>query len=124
LNGRAGRHSWGYVEPCEAARELLEEGLEPFLNEMKRYLDLAFEEQARTFCQGIILGLYRVRALRGNPVLDFDEDFPLDAAGNLLDVWRKTSQLGRQGIPAAPHDFVAEHIPEWAWFIEGKKKPR
>jgi hypothetical protein len=27
LNGRAGRHSWGYVEPSEAAGELLEEAL-------------------------------------------------------------------------------------------------
>ena len=30
LNGRARSHSWGYVEPSEAAGELLEEALEPF----------------------------------------------------------------------------------------------
>ncbi|MBI4590769.1 MAG: hypothetical protein HY725_18240 [Candidatus Rokubacteria bacterium] len=29
LNARAGRHSWGYVEPTEAAWELLEEELNP-----------------------------------------------------------------------------------------------
>jgi len=38
LNGRAGSHSWGYVEPSEAAGELLEEALDPFINDMKRYL--------------------------------------------------------------------------------------
>jgi hypothetical protein len=32
LNGRAGSRSWGYVEPSEAAGELLEEALEPFVN--------------------------------------------------------------------------------------------
>jgi len=91
---------------------------------MKRYLDLALEEQARTFCQGILLGLYRVRTLRGNPVLEYAEDFPLEAAGDLLEVWKKASQPGPQGVPAAPRDFVAEHIPEWAWLIEGRCQPR
>ena len=28
LNGRAGKHSWGYVEPGDAAVELLEESIE------------------------------------------------------------------------------------------------
>ena len=28
LSGRAGKHSWGYVEPSEAAVELLEEAIE------------------------------------------------------------------------------------------------
>jgi hypothetical protein len=28
LNGRAGSHSWGYVEPSEAATELLSEAVE------------------------------------------------------------------------------------------------
>src|ERR1035441_712759 len=36
LNGRAGGHSWGYVELTEAAWELLEEAVEPFVGEMKR----------------------------------------------------------------------------------------
>src|ERR1035438_281117 len=38
LNGRAGRHFLGYVEPSEAAGELLEEALEPFINDLKCYL--------------------------------------------------------------------------------------
>jgi hypothetical protein len=37
LNGRSGSHSWGYVEASEAAGELLEEAVEPFVNDMKRY---------------------------------------------------------------------------------------
>src|SRR5712692_9040854 len=40
LNGRAGRHSWGYTEPSEAAWELLEEAVEPFVGDMKRHLVL------------------------------------------------------------------------------------
>ena len=36
LNGRAGKHSWGYVEPSEAAWELLEEALDDWVDDMKR----------------------------------------------------------------------------------------
>ena len=43
LNSRAGRHSWGYVEPTEAAWELLAEAVDPFLDEMKRHVELGFE---------------------------------------------------------------------------------
>jgi hypothetical protein len=52
LNGRAGSHSWGYVEPSEAAGELLEEALEPFVNDMKRHLEMGLEDQAAQFCTG------------------------------------------------------------------------
>ncbi len=55
LNARAGGHSWGYVEPTETAWELLEEAVEPVLSEMKRYLEIELEEQAREFCHGILL---------------------------------------------------------------------
>jgi hypothetical protein len=54
LNARAGGHSWGYVEPSEAAWEMLEEVVEPFVDDMKRYLALGLEEQARELCQGIL----------------------------------------------------------------------
>src|SRR2546430_8612475 len=36
LNARAGSHEWGYVEPSEAAWEILEETVEPVLDDMKR----------------------------------------------------------------------------------------
>ena len=34
LNARAGNHEWGYVEPSEAAWEILEQTVQPFLDEM------------------------------------------------------------------------------------------
>ena len=36
LNGRAGAHSWGYVEPGEAAMDLMSEALEELVEDMKR----------------------------------------------------------------------------------------
>ena len=115
LNARAGGHSWGYVEPTEAAWELLEEAVEPFLDDMKRYLELGLEEQAQELCQGILLGLYRVRRGCNNDILGWAEDFPGEAAGNVIEVWSKTGAAERPRSRQLPCSFVAEHIPEWEW---------
>jgi hypothetical protein len=99
LNGRAGRRSCGYVEPSEAAGELLQEALDPFIDDMKRYLEAGLEEPACQFCQGILLGLYRVRGSE-NDILNWAPDFPGEAAGNVLEVWRETSGSDRGSAPA------------------------
>ena len=56
LGSRAGRHSWGYVEPTEAAWELLEESIENVRADMKRRFDAGTEHAADKICQGIIIG--------------------------------------------------------------------
>lgn len=38
LNAHASSHEWGYIEPSEAGWEILEETVEPFLEDMKRHL--------------------------------------------------------------------------------------
>ena len=126
LNSRAGGHSGGYVEPTEAAWELLEEAVEPFVSEMKRYLDLGLEEQSRDVCQGILLGLYRVRDGRSNDILGWAEDFPAEAAGNALEVLM--SAAGGEGVPGGRKPrglssaFVREHMPDWEWVLKPGSK--
>jgi hypothetical protein len=126
LNGRAGGHSWGYVGPDEAAGELLEEAVEPFISDMKRYLEMELEDQARQFCQGILLGLYRVRDGSENDILGWAPDFPGEAAANVLKDWSQTGGAEREGAPVKKRrrrlspDFVREHMPDWDWVL----KPR
>jgi hypothetical protein len=123
LNGRAGSHSGGYVEPGEAAGELLEEALEPFIDDMKRYLNAGLEDQARQFCQGILLGLYRVRDSE-NDILNWAPDFLGEAAGYALEVWSETRGSDRGGARAMKRyrrlsaDFVREHVPDWGWLLK------
>ena len=128
LNSRAGRHSSGYVEPTEAAWELLEEAVEPFVSQMKRYLELGLEEQSREVCQGILLGLYRVRDGGSNDILGWAEDFPEEAAGNALEVLM--SAAGGEGAPAGRRPrglssaFVRERIPDWEWALKPGSEDR
>ena len=120
LNGCAGSHSWGYKEPTEAAWELLEETVEPFVEDMKRHLSLGLEPKALEICQGIVLGLYR---LRNDPdpdeLLGWAEDFPGEAAGCAVDDW----MAGRQGTRAALlGKFVKKHVPQWQWILKPEGK--
>jgi hypothetical protein len=99
LKSRAGRHRWRYVEPTEAAWELLEEAVDPFLEEMKRHIDLSFEAAATATCAGIVLGLYRCRGKNSDQVLGWAEDFPAETAGH--------------AVATLARDSVAKHRRAW-----------
>ncbi len=120
LNSRAGRHEWGYTEPTEAAWELLQEAVDPYLDDMQRYIDLKLEKEALEICKGIILGLYRIRANESGEVLGWAPDFPAEHAGWVLERWtRGTDKPGRAALdknrrrPRFPRRFVDNHVPEW-----------
>ena len=95
LNNRAGSHSGGYVEPSEAALELLQEAV------------AAFET-----CKGIVFGLYQCRNLTGGDLLSWAPGFPVEAASDAA------CQLNATCKPGASFnfgEFVAEYVPEWQW---------
>jgi hypothetical protein len=123
LNTRAGRHEWGYVEPSEAAWEILEETVQPFLDDMKRHLALGLEAEALEICKGLVLGCYRLSERAGGDVLGWAPDFPGEASGNALEVWStgadhsKRRDIGRKKRPSLPPDFLSM-VPKWIPMIE------
>jgi len=124
LNGRAGRHSWGYTEPSEAAWGLLEEVVEPFVEDMKRNLSLGLDEEAFEICKGIVLGLYQCRDESGDDFLGWASDFPAEAATDAVTDWvagiRQGSSRKLRGEDCALllRQFVDQHVPEWQWINE------
>ena len=116
LNSRAGRHSWGYVEPTEAAWELLEEAIDPFIEEMKRHIDLGFEAAATGMCAGIVLGLYRCRGKNSHQVLGWAEDFPAETAGHVVATLAGDS-VAKHRRPWRITDTVLLRVPEWVDII-------
>jgi len=116
LNSRAGRHRWGYVEPSEAAWELLAEAVDPFLEEMKRHIELGFEAAATATCAGIVFGVYRCRGKNSDQVLGWAEDFPAETAGDAVATLAResTAKHGRTWrLPGA----IVDQVPEWADMI-------
>ena len=122
LNSRAGRHSWGYVEPTEAAWELLEEAVDPFLEEMKRHIELGFEAAATATCAGIVLGLYRCRGKNSDQVLGWAEDFPAEAAGHAVATLACDS-VAKHRRTWRLTDPIRARVPDWVDIISRASEP-
>lgn len=94
LNSRAGRHEWGYTEPTEAAWELLEKAVGPFLEDMKRQMELGLATEALEICKGVVLRLYRLRDRKEDAFLGWASDFPEEAAADPVSAWAPGSARG------------------------------
>jgi hypothetical protein len=126
LNSRAGSHGWGYTEPSDAAWELLEEAVDPFLDDMERQIELGLEAEALETCRGVVLGLYRLRKeTKGDGLIGWAEDFPAETAAHAVDTWRtggdprkRVAQRDPREPSRFPQDFVEKFVPEWGSLIE------
>jgi hypothetical protein len=79
LSERAGKHSWGYVEPSEAAIELMDESIQELVDDMKRKAELGLLSAAQIVCAGIVQGLYQARDTNSDGALGWAPDFPGEA---------------------------------------------
>ena len=89
LRGRTGRTSHGYVDPAEAAWELFEEGLDSFINEMKKYQKRALPAAAKAHCIGIIKGLRKYEEESSTEFADWVEDAPEQYVETVVEEWKK-----------------------------------
>lgn len=124
LNARAGAHEWGYVEPSEAAWEILEEAVEPFVADIERRVALGLEDAALQLCQGVVVGLYRAERGKGGELAQWAPDFFAEAAGGAINAWRTGSRNGtacggaaRRNRVRFPQEFVSRFVPDWQGMI-------
>lgn len=124
LNSRAGSHRWGYKDPTEAAWELLEEVVEPFLEDMKRQAELQSPTNALEICKGVVLGLYRVRhEPDGGTLLGWAPDFAPQTAMWTVEMWSTGGggtwkvRSARRDRASLPEAFVETYVPEWRTLI-------
>jgi len=116
LHGRAGRQRWGYVEPTEAAWELLEETAGSYERDVERLLALGMIGSAVETALGLIAGLYRCEGCGdGDLLLSWAPDFPVEQAGGVVDKLAKT----RIEIPA---ELLADVAPEWEASLTNRRK--
>ncbi len=123
LNSRAGRHRNGYVEPSQAAVDLVEEAVMPFIEDIKRRAEAVQQAAALNTCVGVVLGLYRLRNSDRDPFLGWAADSPDEMAGEAVVTLRKamraakTSRGTRQPSATLPTIFH-DTAPEWADMLE------
>lgn len=79
LATRAGRvRGRGYIHETDAAWEVLEETLEPFLTDIRRRADLGLVEATTTLIAGTITGLHRLHGTADGSLIAFAGDDAID----------------------------------------------
>ena len=109
---QAGSSRDGYTSPEDAAVDIIEEELQPFFDQVERYHDLGMTAQEATYCQAVVLGIYRFEEGSEAEIKALAADLPLEYAGSLLDGWRR-----RNPDKAAVGDmdaFLKENCPKLA----------
>jgi hypothetical protein len=85
LNGRAGhRPGIGYVHPAEAAAEVLDELLQPFLDDLHRHAKLGMSAAAMEMAVGILHGLHRCRNDSSESLIEYSPDFADERAAEVV----------------------------------------
>lgn len=123
LNSRAGRHADGYVEPGEAAWELVEEAVMPFIEDITRRVEGGQREAAIATCAGVVRGLRRLHDTEGGEVLKWTPDSPGEMVGLAVGALRKALRgaEGPQNVAAPTRglpNLLREAAPEWADMLE------
>jgi hypothetical protein len=94
------RRGRGYVDETEAAWELLEEALEPFLAQISRRGRLGFTDAARRYAAGVLAGLDELSE-RTDPDVVFAWGPPEEAAVELADSIRAAAVRAGVTMPEA-----------------------
>lgn len=116
---RADTHADGsYVEPTEAAWDVVEEAMAPFLTDLTRRVELGRRTEAAAICQGVLLALYRISEGDGEFLEGHAPDTLEEIAAQALAAWKKGRKgRARPGGSAREHaamrSFVSEALPEW-----------
>jgi hypothetical protein len=115
LDTRAGyRPGRGYVHPAEAADEILDEALQPFLDDLHRRAGLGMRSAAIELAAGILLGLYNCRHGNSETLLEYCPDYAAERASGVV------SDCARLGIEL-PTVELLDLMPEWSALLHGAR---
>lgn len=105
---RSGNTRDGYVEPSEAAEQIIAETLAPFLAQLKKALQLGMKDNATQICMGIVQSLNWFEYNAKSEFHDWAPDLASAFADDVVEQWKqgKPSRAERRAMKA----FVEEEL--------------
>jgi hypothetical protein len=108
---RAGPSRYGYVDPGEAADEMIQQVLDPFLFELDKYHKLGMNTEANKVCMGLLLGIYRFDDESTTEFKNWAPDSPAAVSESVVDAWKK-GKPSRTDIKAV-RQFIEGELAGW-----------
>jgi hypothetical protein len=108
---RAGPTRHGYVDPGEAADEMVDEVIKPYLEQLKKLQALGMSAQANRMCLGLLLGLHKFEHESTSKFKDWAPDTPSGFAWAVVDAWKDGSP-SRADI-ATVKAFIEDDLGGW-----------
>lgn len=110
---RAGRsHRNGYLDPREAAYQMMEEVLGPFVLELEKHQQLGMNALANPVCMGLLLGLHAFEDESSSEFKDWAPDAAGEWAGEIVSIW-KNGRPRRSDIEEMK-SFINQEIAGWS----------
>ena len=108
---RSGSTRDGYIEPHEMSWEMIEDALEPFLNELKKYQELSLFNEAKQYIMGILKGIYLYEKKSNSEFKDWAVDAPGEFFESIFDDWKKSCKIDKDIDEVSC--FVEENCNAW-----------
>lgn len=112
---RAGSTREGYVEPSEAAEEMVGEVVEPYLEELKKLGALGMNVEANQMCKGLLFGLHRFGHESTSEFKNWASDAPSGIACTVMEAWRMGDPS--QADIAALKVFTEDELRDWKAYL-------
>lgn len=106
---RSGSTRHGYVDPVEAAWEIFEETLQPFLEELKKYQELSMTNEAKYYCMGILKGIYKFDKESKSQYREWSVDAPGEYFEIVLNKWKDNCSISDD--LKEMENFIKEKFP-------------
>ena len=108
---QSGSTRYGYVDQNEKAWEMLEDAIESYLVELKKYQELEMEEEAKKYCMGILKGIYKFEKESKNEFKDWATDASGDNFERVFEKWKE--RCTNLNDIKEMKEFIKKNFPGW-----------
>ncbi|MBT4091193.1 MAG: hypothetical protein HOE30_22135 [Deltaproteobacteria bacterium] len=109
---RSGSNRNGYSSPDDMSIQMMEELLDPFEEQMNKYIDLGFVEEAKQYCMGLLKGIYRYNQESESEFKNWASDVPGECFSYLFREWKKVTKNKRYQEEMSK--FLKDNCSEWS----------
>jgi hypothetical protein len=108
---QAGPTRYGYVEPGEVASEMVGKVLDPYLEDLRRYIRLDMRAEGTQLCMGLLLGCCRFEHEAETEFKDWAPDAMYVSAEAVLDIWKEGNPS--RGEVESVRAFMEQRLNGW-----------